>query len=258
MRFFGKYWPAEQRPNLLLQSTRTELGSTRLSQPPWPTRAAASTTSMLATIPKPLSSLGSSVLLRPCVDDVTHATLFSRSGITIYGATSNTYLYSSNTVTISRDESATEAGSDDASGTVRVEKAATGVSCESLVLRRRKSLESSYVHVAMGGQSITSTSRTHMGKDPRRSRSQRMLPNLPAMAASSGAIKVCQIHVPLLHVSYTKRSLSMQIHCWQSMATSSTRDASSQVLSTSSSVKLPVFGLQARMLSPSHLTSARR
>ncbi|KAG8876793.1 hypothetical protein FRB97_003916 [Tulasnella sp. 331] len=56
------------------------------------------------------------------------AVVISRAGITIYGATSNTNAYASNTVTISRDESAAEAGSDDASGTVRVQEAATGVS----------------------------------------------------------------------------------------------------------------------------------
>ncbi|KAG9007532.1 hypothetical protein FRB94_014301 [Tulasnella sp. JGI-2019a] len=58
----------------------------------------------------------------------TEAVVITRSGITIYGATASTYDYSANTVTISRDESATAAGSDDASGTVRVTKTATGVS----------------------------------------------------------------------------------------------------------------------------------
>ncbi|KAG8856422.1 hypothetical protein FRB96_006388 [Tulasnella sp. 330] len=56
------------------------------------------------------------------------AVVITRPGITIYGASASTYSYSSNTVTITRSESATAAGSDDASGTVRVEKAATGVS----------------------------------------------------------------------------------------------------------------------------------
>ncbi|KAG8992175.1 hypothetical protein FRB94_011914 [Tulasnella sp. JGI-2019a] len=58
----------------------------------------------------------------------TEAVVITRSGITIYGATSSTYSYSSNTVTISREESATAAGGDDASGTVRITKTATGVS----------------------------------------------------------------------------------------------------------------------------------
>ncbi|KAG8996564.1 hypothetical protein FRB94_014302 [Tulasnella sp. JGI-2019a] len=58
----------------------------------------------------------------------TEAVVITRAGITIYGATSSTYDYSANTVTISRSESAAAAGSDDASGTVRVTKTATGVS----------------------------------------------------------------------------------------------------------------------------------
>ncbi|KAG9034426.1 hypothetical protein FRB95_013223 [Tulasnella sp. JGI-2019a] len=58
----------------------------------------------------------------------TESVVLTRAGISIYGATSNTYSYASNTVTISHSLSAAAAGSDDASGTVRVTGAATGVS----------------------------------------------------------------------------------------------------------------------------------
>ncbi|KAG9034425.1 hypothetical protein FRB95_013222 [Tulasnella sp. JGI-2019a] len=57
----------------------------------------------------------------------TESVVLTRAGISIYGATSNTYSYASNTVTISHSLSAAAAGSDDASGTVRVTKTATGV-----------------------------------------------------------------------------------------------------------------------------------
>ncbi|KAG8854107.1 hypothetical protein FRB96_007813 [Tulasnella sp. 330] len=57
---------------------------------------------------------------------------FPSAGVTIYGATSNTNAYASNTVTISHDEDSTQAGGDDPSGTVRVSSAATGVSLYNL------------------------------------------------------------------------------------------------------------------------------
>ncbi|KIO22405.1 carbohydrate esterase family 8 protein [Tulasnella calospora MUT 4182] len=60
----------------------------------------------------------------------TEQIVISRSGIKIYGQTSNKLAYSSNTVTISRYMSAAMAGSNDLSGTVRV--LATGVSLYNL------------------------------------------------------------------------------------------------------------------------------
>ncbi|KAG8992174.1 hypothetical protein FRB94_011913 [Tulasnella sp. JGI-2019a] len=60
----------------------------------------------------------------------TESVVLTRAGVSIYGATSNTYSYASNTVTISHSLSAAAAGSDDASGTVRVTKTATGVSVQ--------------------------------------------------------------------------------------------------------------------------------
>ncbi|KAG9006108.1 hypothetical protein FRB90_010034 [Tulasnella sp. 427] len=55
----------------------------------------------------------------------TEQVVISRSGVTIYGETSSALSYSSNTVTISGNKYAGSAGSNDASGTVRV--LATGV-----------------------------------------------------------------------------------------------------------------------------------
>ncbi|KAG8878537.1 hypothetical protein FRB98_006102 [Tulasnella sp. 332] len=69
---------------------------------------------------------------------------FPSAGVTIYGATSNTNAYASNTVTISHDEDSTQAGGDDPSGTVRVSSAATGVSLYNL------NIENTYV----GSQAI--------------------------------------------------------------------------------------------------------
>ncbi|KAG8963679.1 hypothetical protein FRC05_004560 [Tulasnella sp. 425] len=60
----------------------------------------------------------------------TEQVVISRSNIKIYGQTSSKLSYSSNTVTISRYMSAATAGSNDASGTVRV--TATGVSLYNL------------------------------------------------------------------------------------------------------------------------------
>jgi pectinesterase len=51
--------------------------------------------------------------------------------VIIYGATSDANSYTSNTVTVSRNEPASVAGSNDKSGTVRVE--AAGVSCQCAV-----------------------------------------------------------------------------------------------------------------------------
>ncbi|KAG8940883.1 hypothetical protein FRC03_005033, partial [Tulasnella sp. 419] len=56
----------------------------------------------------------------------TEQVVISRANIKIYGETSNTLSYSSNTVTVSRNVHAGAAGSNDLSGTVRI--LATGVS----------------------------------------------------------------------------------------------------------------------------------
>jgi pectinesterase len=57
----------------------------------------------------------------------TEQVVISRANIKIYGETSSLSSYSGNTVTISRNMPASVAGSNDASGTVRVTSAATGV-----------------------------------------------------------------------------------------------------------------------------------
>ncbi|KAG8914767.1 hypothetical protein FRC00_011023, partial [Tulasnella sp. 408] len=82
-----------------------------------------------ATITEALADTSSNIIyIYP--GNYTEQVVISRSGIKIYGQTSNKLAYSSNTVTISRYMSAATAGSNDASGTVRV--LATGVSLYNL------------------------------------------------------------------------------------------------------------------------------
>ncbi|KAG8950864.1 hypothetical protein FRC04_007096 [Tulasnella sp. 424] len=76
------------------------------------------------TITQALADTSSSIIY-VYAGNYTEPVVISRSGITIYGQTSNKLSYSSNTVTISGNNYAGAAGSDDASGTVRIR--ATGV-----------------------------------------------------------------------------------------------------------------------------------
>ncbi|KAG9048168.1 hypothetical protein FS837_000586 [Tulasnella sp. UAMH 9824] len=77
-----------------------------------------------STITQALADTSSNVIF-VYPGNYTEKVVISRSGITIYGQTSNKLSYSSNTVTISGNNYAGAAGSNDASGTVRV--SATGV-----------------------------------------------------------------------------------------------------------------------------------
>ncbi|KAH7097453.1 pectin lyase fold/virulence factor [Auriculariales sp. MPI-PUGE-AT-0066] len=64
----------------------------------------------------------------------TGQTLISRANVTIYGQSSNAKAYSSNTVTFTNSRAASEAGSNDASGTIRIASAANNVYLYNLII----------------------------------------------------------------------------------------------------------------------------
>ncbi|KAH7099561.1 pectin lyase fold/virulence factor [Auriculariales sp. MPI-PUGE-AT-0066] len=84
----------------------------------------------------------------------TGQTLISRSDITIYGQSSNGQAYSSNTVTFTNSRSASDAGSNDASGTIRVASGANNVKLYNLNIANTYGTTSNHVQaIALSVQS---------------------------------------------------------------------------------------------------------
>ncbi|KAG8941963.1 hypothetical protein FRC04_003922 [Tulasnella sp. 424] len=125
-------------------STSTTKTSTTTSKPSTTTTTTKTTTSSgsSSTVPSGALTVGksgqgkystitqaladtSSNIIYVYPGNYTEQVVISRSGITIYGETSNKLAYSSNTVTVSGNKYAGSAGSNDASGTIRI--LATGV-----------------------------------------------------------------------------------------------------------------------------------
>ncbi|KAG8883731.1 hypothetical protein FRB98_002829, partial [Tulasnella sp. 332] len=113
---------------LVLAVLPTALGQTRAVPSGAITIGKSGSGAKYSTISSALADTSSSIYYI-YAGNYTEAVAITRS-VTIYGATTSIYDYTANTVTISRDEVASAAGSDDLSGTVRVET--TGVSLYNL------------------------------------------------------------------------------------------------------------------------------